>query len=90
MKLPVVCGIKDGGKTCFHELGEIDLPGFPSSSWYEGGRFKRLRWDELDYDCPDHGALQIHAVDVLHEALRPGPPRRRRVLLARRPVRVDR
>jgi hypothetical protein len=90
MKLPVVCGIKDGGKTCFVELGVIDLPGFPSSSWYQDGRYQRLKWDERDYDCPKHGALQIHEVDVLHEALRPGPPRRNRVLLARPPVRVDR
>jgi hypothetical protein len=89
VKLPVVCGVKDGaGKTCMKDLGEIDLPGFPSSSWYRNGEYQRLRWDERDYDCPKHGAVQIHEVDVLHEALRPGPPRRQRVLRAKRPVRV--
>lgn len=86
MKLPIRCGVLDGGTPCLRPLGEIELPGFPGDEWLRN--FKGLRWDERDYVCPKHRAVQIHEQDVMHAALTDGT-KRRRVLLARGPLRVD-
>lgn len=83
MKLPVRCGVLDGGRRHMAPLGDIDRPGFPGPKWYRNGDYQRLRGEERDYVCPKHGAVQIHEEDILHEALKPGPPRRRHVILAR-------
>jgi hypothetical protein len=75
VKLPVRCGVLDGGKPCGRKLGTIErdtLPGLP------------LRWEERHYVCPKHGAMQIHEQDLLHRTLNPS----RRVLMARSVLRM--
>jgi hypothetical protein len=88
VKIPVRCGVKDGGgKECRKELSEIDLPGFPGQAWL---RNYGLTWKQRFHDCPKHGTVEIHEVDVLHEALNDGVSKdgrsgRKRVVVALRP-----
>ena len=87
MKVPVLCGVKDGGEPCRKELNEIDLPGFPGPAWL---RNYRLTWEQRFHACPKHGRVEIHEIDVLHGALNDGVSKdgrsgRKRVVMAMRP-----
>lgn len=86
MRLHVRCGVMDRGKPHGIELGEpIDVPGFPDQ-WYRAGNYERLRWENRFWNCPKHGALQIHEADLLRRALNPRKP----VLLATDPRKWNR
>jgi hypothetical protein len=86
VKLPVRCGVLDGGKPCRAQLGKIDRPGFPGPEWFRDGNYERLRWEERHYVCSKHGAVQVHEEDLLRRALNPS----RRVILAVRNSARDR
>ena len=59
MKIDVRCGF-GGRKPCGNWVGEIDREGFPGPLWFRGGNYDRLRWEERDYNCDKHGALQVY------------------------------
>lgn len=78
MKIDIRCGMSDGGGPHGKELGAIQRQDLD----FAAGRFtfQRLRWDERDYTCDKHGALQIHDEDLLRLALK---PRKRYSIMAR-------
>jgi hypothetical protein len=78
VKITVRCGVLDRGKPCGRKIGSIERKGFPGPEWFRDGNYDRLAWEERHYDCPKHGAMQVHEADLLHLALKP----RRRVIVA--------
>jgi hypothetical protein len=88
VKVLVRCGVKDGGKECRKKLNEIGLRGSPDPAWLRNGNY-RLTWEQRFHVCPKHGQVEIHEVDVLHEAFNDGAFKdgssRRRVVVALRP-----
>jgi hypothetical protein len=89
VKLTVLCGVKDGGEPHRRKLDEIDLPGSPDDAWLRDRKY-RLTWEQRFHDCPKHGTVEIHEMDVLHEALNDGVSKdgrsgRKRVVMAMRP-----
>jgi hypothetical protein len=88
VKIPVRCGVFDGGRRCARPLGAIERAGFPGPEWFRGGDYDRLEWSERHWICPKHGSVQIHEAELLHEAMKSG--RRRRQIMATHPSTWDR
>ena len=77
MRITVRCGVFDGGKPHGSELGTI----IRGPGWFRGANdYDGLRWEERFYECPKHGALQVHGENLLHAALNPD----RHVIMATR------
>jgi hypothetical protein len=70
VKIDVRCGF-GGGKPCGNKVGTIEREGFPGPLWFRGGNYERLRWEERDYTCDKHGALEVYEEDLLRLALKP-------------------
>jgi hypothetical protein len=73
VKITVRCGVLNGGKPCGRRLEpQIEREDLNFAKGIV--TFDPLRWQERFYDCPKHGAMQVHDEDLLRLALNPSPP----------------